>query len=255
MAFDRWLRNMRAVVVMAAAVAAWGQSTRGEEPMFKIPTISVTGTGKIAARPDVAEISVGVLAQAPTAQVALSLNNESMNRLVATLKERGIAEKDIQTSQVQVAPEYSRPHPRGPQDPVEEFVPRIVGYRVDNMVRIAARKIDQLGPLLDAVVQAGANQIHGISFRIEHDDQLLDEARKRAMADAKHKAALLAGEAGVVVGAPLKIEETGAENSPQPRFMGVGKMMATAAAPMPVSPGEQEISVTVSVVYELKAPK
>ncbi len=223
--------------------------------MFKIPTISVTGTGKIGARPDLAEISVGVLAQAPTANVALSLNNESMNRLVTTLKERGIAEKDIQTSQVQIAPEYSRPQPRGPQDRDEEFVPRIVGYRVDNMVRIVARKIEQLGPLHDPVVQAGANQIHGISFRVEKNDQLLDEARKRAMGDAKHKAVLLAGEAGVVVGAPLKIEETGAENSPQPRLMGMGRMMAAPAAPMPMSPGEQEIAVTVSVVYELKSPK
>ncbi len=180
--------------------------------------------------------------------------------MLQILKERGIAEKDIQTSQIEVSPQYSQPPPRfaaqvdvpgAPPQPQAEFVPRIVGYKVDNSVRVTSRRIEQLGPILDAVVQGGANQISGISFRVEHAEKLLDEARKRAIASARHKAELLAGEAGVVLGAPLKIEEQDGGNAPSPQFGRVFRAAAPAPA-MAVVPGEQELTVTVSVIYELK---
>jgi uncharacterized protein len=216
------------------------------------PTISVRGTGKVSAVPDIAVVSVGVRAEAPTAQKALADNNAAMNALHAILKERGVAAKDIQTSRIQVNPMYSQP-PRRPNDPAAaEFVPRVVGYRVENDVRVTSRKIDKLGALLDALIEAGANQVHGISFDVGHPEKLLDEARRRAVADAKHKADLLAGEAGVVVGPPWSIREDEASAPPAPHFFRAGAM---AAAPMPVAAGEQELSVTVHVVFGLKTPK
>ncbi|MBX6313473.1 MAG: SIMPL domain-containing protein [Isosphaeraceae bacterium] len=223
---------------------------------FKVQpeTITVTGTGKVAAVPDLAEINVGVVTQAATAREALKANNEAMQALQDTLKERGVAAKDIQTSNLNIQPQYSqppRPVPGQPRD--REFAPKIVAYQVTNTVHIKARDLGKLGVLLDAVVQAGANQMHGIAFRIDEPEKLLDQARKRAMADAKRKAELLAGEAGVVLGPPISIRE--AEATPPPRPMFLGMQRAAAAEAVPVAAGEQELSVDISVVYELKRPR
>ncbi|WZO99896.1 SIMPL domain-containing protein [Isosphaeraceae bacterium EP7] len=217
------------------------------------PTITVTGIGKISAVPDIAQINVGVVTQAATAGEALAGNSSSMTKLYAILKERGVATKDLQTSQVSISPVYSQPAPHNPQAPNNEFVPRIVGYRVDNTLEITARKIEKLGELLDALVQSGANQIHGISFRVDKPEGLLDSARKQAMQDAKRKAEMLAGEAGVVVGHPRSISEGSDFQPPVPKFAGAMRMMAADSTP--VAAGEQELSVTVNVVYELILPK
>jgi uncharacterized protein YggE len=245
------LGRVTCVVALAAATAAGGAEKEADKP-----TISVSGTGKLSAVPDLADIQVGVRTQASTAQKALAENSRAMNALHETLKERGVAAKDIQTTHIQISPQYSQPAPPRPNEVQGEFVPRVVGYAVDNTVQITARDVSKLGTLLDALVQAGANQVHGISFRVDQPEKLFDELRRRAMADAKHRAELLAGEAGVALGLPLKIEETGAPSSP-PHFPGynAGRTMMMAAAPTPVSAGEQELSVTVHVVYELKPPR
>ena len=246
-----WLRLIVAAVGLAI-LSSPGPLT-AQEQRRESRTISVSGTGKVSARPDVAEIQLGVVTEAPTAAAALQGNNEAMNRLATTLKERGIAEKDIQTVQIQVMPRYTQPQPRRPVPGEEagEFIPRIFGYRVENSVRITARQIDKLGPLLDAVVGGGVNQVRGISFHVEKVDKLLVGARKDAVENAWKKARDLAESAHVDLGLPLKIEEHGGGVPvPQPRMYSAGPMMAAAPA-MAVSPGEQELSVTVSVVYEL----
>ncbi len=272
-------RHRSTLTALALTISLSGslREARGDDESIKPHTIAVSATGKMPARPDIAEVTVGVVTQAPTAKEALAANNDAMSKLLQALKEKGVAEKDIQTSQVHVAPQYSQPPPRyvsppsppgvgfssaphAPQAPIPpappgEFVPRIVGYRVENTVRIVARQVDRLGTLLDAVVQAGANQIYGIAFRIENPDQLIDEARRRAMSQAKHKAKILADEGGVVLGLPLKIEEQDGGAPPSAAYFR-NELAPVAAAPsMPIAPGEQEISVTVSVVYELKHPK
>lgn len=217
----------------------------------KKPSITVTGHGEISAKPDIVEISVGVLTHAPTASQAAKDNSAIVTRLMTTLTEHGVAEKDVQTKELHVAPRYTQPNP-GDRANSAEFVPRIIGYEVVNNVGVIVRKLDQVGTLLDALLQAGANQVSGISFRIEHPEGLMDQARMEAMADAKHKATLLAREAGVRVGAPRSIEEPDGQPF-LPRFS--SNMMGASAPQMPVAPGEEKISVTVSVVYELLLPK
>ncbi len=245
------LRFLTCLLVSTTMLAVESTTHAAEEPS----SISVTGRGKISTAPDVAEIQMGVITQGPTAREALAANNESMTRLQEILKERGVANKDVQTTQFSVNPQYSQPPRQAPgQAPQEEpFVPRIVGYQVNNTVQITARDLTKLGALLDAVVQAGANQMYGISFRVDDPETLLDQARKDAMANAKRKAELLAGEAGVVVGMPLSIREEGAPSPPQPMMMRRSAMIADSA--VPIASGEQELSVSVHVVYELKAPK
>ena len=227
-----------------------------DELKTRLATISVNGNGKITAVPDHALINVGVATQAPTAQQALAANSEVMTKLQALLKERGVAAKDVQTTQIQVNPQYSEPRPQLSGMSQAEFVPRIVGYRVDNSVQVISRQIAKLGALLDALVQGGANQIHGIQFRVDEPEKLLDEARKRAMADAKRKAEQLAGEAGVVLGSPVSIQEEGAGAFESPmRFEAEMSGMMGAPRSVPVAAGEQVMNVTVQVIYEMKGPK
>lgn len=223
----------------------------GDEGNDKAPkrTISVSGTGTVSAAPDVAEINIGVVTQAKTAGEALAANTENMTKIQSVLKEQGVEPKDIQTTDVGIHPQYSQPNPPRAGQAIEEFVPRIVAYRVTNTVQITSRKLENLGAILDAVVQAGANQIHGISFRVDKPEELMDKARTKAMADARRKADLLASPEKVKVGAPVTITESSGY-MPPPRPMMARSMMA-ASAPVPVSAGEQDLSVTVSVVYEM----
>jgi hypothetical protein len=217
------------------------------------PNLSVVGHGKVAAVPDVADINIGVVSQGPTAKEALRANSEAMSTLHRVLKERGVAAKDVETTQIQVSPVYSHPDPRKPG--AEDSVPKVVGYRVTNSVEVTVREINKLGEMLDAVVEAGANQVTGIAFRVDKPEQLLDQARKLAMADAKRKAELLAGEAGVVLGPARQILEAGAA-PPRPTMLGGGApqmMMARSAAP--VAAGEQELSVSIHVSYVIMPPK
>ena len=219
-------------------------------------TLSVSGQGRIGAAPDVADINVGVVAEASTARDALSANNTAMAGLTEQLKARGVAARDIQTTNISLNPKYSQPpQPRQgqiqPQD--VSYTPQIVGYSVTNSVRVTVRDLQKLGNLLDAVVTAGANQMNGISFRVEESEKLLDEARKRAVADAKRKAEQLCGELGMVLGAPIQVSESGGfMPSPQP-MMARGMMMA--ADSVSVSAGEQELSVSVQIVFEISAPQ
>ena len=203
-------------------MAAWedvSSAQMGVEERVNVPSLSVVGHGKVTAVPDVADINIGVVSQGPTAKDALQSNSEAMAGLQKVLKERGIAAKDVETTQIQVSPVYSHPDPRRPVQNAEEFVPKVVGYRVTNSVEVTVRDVHKLGEMLDAVVGAGANQVTGISFRVEKCEQLLDQARKLAMADAKRKAELLAGEAGVVLGPARQINEAGSSPS-RPMFRG-----------------------------------
>jgi uncharacterized protein YggE len=241
-----WFCALAGVLTMFACLAAGAQEEREE----KTATISVSGTGKVSALPDIAEISIGVVSRAKSAKDATAANAEAMTTVNGLLKERGVAAKDIETAQFQIAPRYAEPR-RNTED-----LPAVVGFQVNNTVNITVRQVDKLGTLLDVLIGGGANQIHSLSFRVDQPDKLLDEARRRAVANARHTAELLAGEAGVVLGAPLKIVDTG-QNNPIPprRFFTLGAAAPAMAAPTPIAAGEQELSASVQVVYLLKQAK
>jgi uncharacterized protein YggE len=238
-------------------IVALGQAE--EEPAPRRPTrmISVSGTGKVSAAPDEAVIHIGVVSAAATAKDALASNTEAMTAVQGVLKERGVAEKDIQTVNINIQPRYSQAPQPTPGQVARAYIPKIVGYEVTNTVLITARDLKKLGLILDAVVQSGANQVYGISLRIKESEKLLDVARKQAMADAKSKAELLAGEAGVVVGLPITINESGGYLPLAPVAMyGLSAAPAASApAPVPVAPGEQELSISVAISYELHPAK
>jgi len=212
-------------------------------------TITVSGRAEVKVKPDIAHINVGVLANAPTAAQALAENSKLMNGLFTVLKAQGIEDKDLKTSNLSVQPQYSQPQPgiRG------EFVPRIVGYNVTNMVSVTIRKIDKLGPMLDLLIQNGANQVYGVSFDVDESDARLDEVRGAAVKDARRRAELYCSGDFVKPGRVLHITESGSSfQPPEPVYGGVRmRMMAADAMAAPVAAGEQKLSVQVQVQFEL----
>ena len=207
------------------------------------PTISVTGRGTASSPPDMATIITGVTTHAETAQAALEANNRAMQNLLDVLKENQIADKDVQTSNFDMSPEYQR-DPRGQNNP------KIIGYRATNQVRVQVRNLPQLGKVLDSLVFAGSNQVSGIGFGIDDPTGVLNQARQRTVADARSRAALYAQAAGVRLGHVISISEEPAMG-PQPRFQ--ARAMLAEANAVPVATGEQELSATIQMVYTIQA--
>jgi uncharacterized protein YggE len=225
-----------ALLLSVLAVLARGADDR-QPP---VPSVTVVGSGKASARPDMAQVQLGVVTRNPTATRALQDNNEAMGKLLETLKACGIAKKDVQTVNFAVVPQYKR----GPHG---EQLPDIVGYQVNNEVQVKVRHLDSLGQVLDDVVQQGANQVHGINLGVTEPAPLRDEARRKAMADARHKAELYAHEAGAEVGQVLLIQEA-TPQPPRPLYLGVARAEAAA---VPIAEGEQEYHATITVTYAL----
>ncbi len=246
------LLSMMALMLMTLPFASARGPRTTRIPKIPSGTITVSGTGTVSAPPDVADIRIGVVTQAKTAGEALAANTETMTRIQEVLKAQGVEPRDIQTSDLGIQPQYSQPSPTRPGQAAEEFVSRIVAYRVTNTVEITSRNLEKLGAILDAVVQGGANQIYGISFRVDKPENLMDKARTKAMADARRKADLLAGAEKLKVGAPVTISESSG-HIPPPRPMMATRSMMAASAPVPVSAGEQDLSVNVTIVYEMTA--
>lgn len=210
----------------------------------KMPRIiSLTGHGEVRSAPDLAYVTSGVLTQGTTAGEALAANTKAMNDLFAALKDSGIEDRDIQTSNFSVQPRY---------DFQNGQAPKLVGYDVSNNVTVTLRKIEGLGPLLDKLVQNGSNQISGISFDVAKPQDAMDEARKLATADATRKAKVYADAMGIQLGPIMQVSEGGGAQPPMPMVRGTMMKADMAAAPVPVATGEQTIAVDVNVIWEIQ---
>ena len=204
------------------------------------PAISVTGEANVSVAPDQAQIDGGVTSDAKTAREASDANNAAMGKELLALKGAGIEEKDYQTSRLSLQPQFA-------PSKVAERAPGIVSFRASNRVTVRIRDVSKVANVIDVLVGAGANDIGGINFTVTQASKHLDEAREKAIADARRKAEIYAKAAGVTLGEPLSISEEGA---PVPMYR--GKMAAPMAAGAPVAQGEETLSVTVSVSWAIK---
>ena len=234
-----WLALAMGAFLIAFA-AAPAEADRSAE---RQRTLTITGTGEVTAEPDEARISMGVQSTGKTAQEALEANTKAMNGVFAALKAAGIADKDMQTSNFSVSPRY-KSYKRG-----EEGPPVITGYIVSNQLGVRVRDLARLGSVLDKVTKDGANQLGGISFAISKSDELLDEARRRAVADALRKAKLLTEAAGVTLGPVLSFSETGGGRPPVPMMARTEKAFDSA---VPVAAGEQTLSAMVHMEFAIE---
>ena len=209
--------------------------------------LSINARGSSSQKPDLALFTAGVATTGKTAKEALGANSAAMNRVIRSLRSSGIAERDIQTSNLSISPVYANRNRSS--DPLEQQVPPIIGYRANNQVMVKQRKLGDFGKVIDTLVSAGANQVSGPNFQVEDADGALDEARHEAMAKARKRAQLYASAAGLRVRRILAISESGGY-SPRPQPM-MARMAMDVAESTPVAAGEVELQVNVSVRYEL----
>lgn len=237
----------RSALVIGGAIALLtllvmtGCVTATSNPVGQQTGISVNGEGKVKETPDLAIVRLGFEIKAKTVAEAQSQATSSMQGVVEALKALGLEDKDIQTSRFSIFPE--------PQ--FEDRKEVGILYRVTNVVTARVRQLDRVGEILDAAITAGANRVEGLSFTVEDPTPIMEQAREKAVEDAKAKAEQLAKLAGVKVGKLTAISESG---------VGIPfEIMAEAALPLgkgggmptPISPGETEVRLNVHVTYEI----
>ncbi|HVY35377.1 MAG TPA: SIMPL domain-containing protein [Caulobacteraceae bacterium] len=206
---------------------------------FRATTLSLQAYGEAKAQPDMAAVTLGVSTQAATAAEALRLNAQRMTAVLTSLRALGLGERDIQTSNLSLGPQYVN---------VQNLPPKLSGYQASNDVRVTVTDLTKLGPVIDAVGGAGANQINGVSFGLKDSDAAENEARRAAVKALAAKADLYAQASGYHIVRLVNLSEGGGEQPMQPRPVFA---MAKAAAPTPVEPGELNVRIDVSAVYEL----
>lgn len=204
------------------------------------PAITVSGEASVTAPPDLAQIDAGVASDAKTAREAAEANNAAMAKVLQALKSAGIADKDYQTSRLSIQPQYAQNRPGQPA---------VTGYRASNRVTIKVHDVGKVASVIDTLVGAGANDVGNIYFSVAEPSKLLDQAREKAVADARRKAEIYAKAAGVTLGQPLNIAEDGA---PAPVFRAKTFAAPMAATPTPVAQGEETLSITVNVTWAIK---
>jgi uncharacterized protein YggE len=231
-----------AVLAAAALPPAAQAQTQGQVMLAEGTLLTVNADGTSEARPDMAIVNLGVTTEGQTAAAALAENARRMTALTAALRRAGIAERDIQTSNVSVYPQ---------QVYGEGQAPRITGYQANNSVTVKVRRIDNTGRVIDAAVGAGGNTVNGVSFTHADPDAQLDIARRDAIAEARRRAELYASALGLRVNRIVSVSEGGGYAPPMP--VPVERFAAQdAAAATPVSPGEIETRVSVNVMFELR---
>jgi len=219
----------------SAQAAPLAQSDTASNPR----TLAVSGSGQIYLTPDMATISIGVQTEGKQAASVVRENTAQVKDVMAALKDFAIADKDIRTTNFSISPQQNW----GPNG--ERLAVR---YVVSNTVMVTVRDLEQIGALLDAVVQAGSNQINGISFDVSDNTSALAEARLSAVKDARAQADQLASAAGVTLGNVLSIT-TSTSGGPSPYLRAAN--VESFAADVPISGGQVAVTVQVQMVYEI----
>lgn len=218
--------------------AAQGEPVSGSEKR----TMSVNGTGRIFLTPDIGYIAIGVHSENDDAAEAVANNNAQSQRVAAALNRYTIPPEDIQTQNFSIYPQ---------QQYSVDGEPIGTTYIVDNTVFVTIRDLDQIGEILNAVIDAGANSINNIQFDIADKDTATTEARQAAIDNAESQAFALAEAAGVTLGEIQNINSF-SPGYPVPFMDGRGGGMMAVESAVPVSPGQMTITAEVNVVYEIK---
>lgn len=234
--------SMLAALLIAAAAIPSAVEAQQITQTIAGTRLDVSATGEVTRVPDVAIISAGVVSRSATAAAALQDTASRMDKVVAALKRAGVEDRDIQTSNVGLNPEYRYPDNQAPQ---------LVGYTASNTVTVRFRDIKSSGKILDALVAQGANQINGPNLVVDKPEAALDEARARAIAIGRARADLYARSLGMRVARIVAISESGGYSPPPPMPMMMEARMA-APAQTKIEPGEQKLQINVQMTFELQ---
>jgi uncharacterized protein YggE len=219
--------------------AAPARLTAATTPVTPGPTINVAGHGEVEGTPDVMTVTMGVQTIDPSAQAAMQRNNDRANALIDALKAKGVAKKDIQTVDLNVSPNFDK-----------NF--HVIGYSASNTVTAKLRDLSKAGEVIDAAaLTAGQDvRLQGVTFSIDNTSTLVAQARADAIKDALAQGKQFATAAGVTLGPIRTIDDTGTA-LPQPQTFSSGTALRDAAAAVPVEAGSQQLSVDVTVVFDI----
>ena len=236
-------------LLLAVAIGGFfylaGKNLEIKGPLTNPVTISVTADGKVSTPPDIAMVSFGITTgRQPTAKAATDVIKKNMTKILAAVKELGVAEKDIATESFYLSPEYDYT--------TSGQIPR--GFQATQTLRVKIRDLDKVGDVLTAATNAGANQAGGINFSVDNPDAMKAQAREIAIGKAKAKAEVLAKNLGMSLGRMTGFSEDGAYNPPMPMMMkanyDAGNSVAERSLEIPA--GEQDIVSNVTIMYELR---
>jgi hypothetical protein len=239
------MRNAIIAALMLGA-AAWAAPAAAQQASITQTIagtrLDINATGEVTRVPDVAVISAGVVTRSTSATGALQEAADRMQRMIGALKRAGIEDRDIQTSNVSLNPEYRYPENQSPQ---------LTGYTASNQLTIRFRDIRNSGKILDALVAQGANQISGPNLTIDKPEAALDEARANAIAAGRARAELYARSLGLHVLRVVAVSESGGYAVPPPAPP-MPMMARMEAAQTKIEPGEQKLQVSVAMTFELQ---
>lgn len=214
-----------------------GAPTAGTTPAEH--TITVSASGKVTLVPDVARVNLGVTITKSTVKAVREAGAKSMTDIIAALKALGIADADIQTTNLSLYPQYGN-----------SSTPKIVGYQISEQVQVTVRDLDKTGDVVDAAAAKGATDVNGISFEIAEPAKAQNDARAAAVVAARASAQAMASAGNVTLGAVVSITDA---TPVSPIYYGYGATKAgpIADTPTPVQPGTQDLSATVTVVFAI----
>lgn len=238
-----------ALMIAAGAAPALAQSQpvpgapMETQVLAHYPALNLAAYGEVKAQPDMATINFGVMTEATTAAEAMTQNARRMTEVMRALTGAGIEEADIQTSGLNLHPQY---------DYVQNEPPRLRGYQATNRVTVIIHDLDRVGTTADAVVAAGVNQIDGISFGLEDPTEAENQAREAAVRALQAKAELYARATGLRLAGLRSLTEGGGymPQPPMPMYRMAAQAMDSAAS-TPVSAGELTVRIDITGVYDL----
>src|SRR5690606_12465109 len=233
-------------MMMSTAALAQSQPNGGApltiQAVTERPSLNLSAYGEVRTAPDMASINFGVVTEAATAAEAMQQNAARMNQVMAALRRAGIAERDVQTSALNLSAQY---------DYVQNEPPRLRGYQASNQVTVSINDLSKVGSTADAVVSAGVNQIGGISFGLKDPTAAENQARQLAVRNLQAKAALYSQALGVELGGIRSLTEGGGYAPQPPRAMYARAEMAMDSGGTPVAAGELTVRIDITGVYDL----
>lgn len=240
------------VVVLVALFAFLAAKTRNELAMHRTigrpadvrDTFTIEGEGKVSAVPTLAQLSFGLMTEGTDVAKLQQENTQKVNTMVAAVKQLGVADKDIQTSQYSIQPRYD----------YRDGTTRLVGYTVSQQVNVKMRDLSKIGEAFTRIAQMGGNQVQGPTFTIDEPSALKQDARIKALEDARKKAEALSDVLGVKIGRVVTFSESGNTNGPvMPMYRemaATADAMGGAAAPA-IEAGSLDVHANVSVTFEV----
>jgi uncharacterized protein YggE len=238
------MKNVIVAALLLAAAAVPSAALAQQSTINQTITgtrLDISATGEVTRVPDLAIISAGVVTRSATASGAIQQAAARMARVREALRQAGIADRDIQTSNISLNPDYVY---------ANNQPPKLNGYSASNQLNVRFRDIANSGKILDALVAEGANQINGPNLTIDKPEAALDEARAKAVVAARARAELYARALGMRVVKVVSVSESGGYVPPMPPT--IMRAERSQAADSKIDPGEQKLQVSVSMTFELQ---